>query len=299
MRSFFLFVALLAVSLILAAAVTYPAWLLVGLISVEPIHRVMHRVAMLLALIGLFALTRRLRLTDRESLGFGVPRPTFLRRLLLGWLAGLALMTPLIATLMGLDIREGRAEMPALVTLVLSGIVSGLTIALIEETFFRGVLYSAVARTSGTIAAIVAPSALYACVHFLGGRLRVPAEDVRWQHGFEVLAKLFERYADPLGLADSWLALFMLGVLLSLVRMRTGSIAASMGLHAAGVAAIAVLRELTLVNEAAPTAFLVGNYDGVLGWAALCWFGVIATAYALTTRPKHAASGTDLPDTRH
>jgi membrane protease YdiL (CAAX protease family) len=146
---------------------------------------------------------------------------------------------------------------------------------LIEEVFFRGVLFTAVRRTSGAVAAVVAPSALYAALHFLGGKLSVPATDVGWEHGFIVLARLFERYMQPLALADSFLALFALGILLSLFRLRTGAIAAGMGLHAAGVAAIAVLRGSTLVNTQDAQAFLVGNYDGVLGWAALLWFVLI------------------------
>jgi membrane protease YdiL (CAAX protease family) len=126
------------------------------------------------------------------------------------------------------------------------------------------------------MAAVIAPSALYAALHFLGGKLSVPADQVNWQHGFEVLARLFERYAEPLLLVDSFLALFMLGILLSLVRARTGAIAAGLGLHAAGVAAIFIIRAATLVNPQDDQAGLVGNYDGVIGWAALLWFAVIA-----------------------
>src|SRR5512138_4037242 len=64
-RTFALFVALLALALILAAALTYPAWLLVSTVSVEPVHRVMNRLAMLIALVGLVVLTRRLGLSNR------------------------------------------------------------------------------------------------------------------------------------------------------------------------------------------------------------------------------------------
>jgi len=289
-RAFFLFLGLLAASLIAAAAVTYPAWLLVGTVSVEPVHRVMHRVAMLFALVGLVVLTRRLQLSNRESLGYGVPVHTFARQFASGWVAGVALMLPLVIALVTLHVREDKPGDGELVSLIVSALLSGIVIALIEETFFRGVLFTAVARTSGAVTAIIAPSLLYAAVHFLGGRLRVPAEEVRWVHGFEVLAKLFERYSDPLALADSYFALFLLGVLLSLVRLRTGAIAAGMGLHAAGVASIAVLRELTTVNSNAPLAYLVGNYDGVIGWAALVWFGVITIGYALLTRQTESRS---------
>jgi uncharacterized protein len=285
MRSFLLFVALLAASLILAAAVTYPAWVLVSTISVEPVHRVMNRVAMLLALIGLVYMTRRLGLYDRVSLGYGLPRREFIGQLSIGWVCGVGLMTPLAILLIGLDIRQMRPAFDgSLTTLIAGGIFTGFVVAFIEETFFRGMLFTAIARTSGVAAAMLAPSLLYASLHFLGGNLRVPAHEVSWLDGFTVLGKLFERYAEPLTFIDSFVALFVLGVLLSLVRLRTGAIAGCIGLHAAGVGVIAVLRELTLVDRSAPLAALVGEYDGVIGWAAIVWFAVIGAAYFLLSR---------------
>src|SRR5688500_20231584 len=96
MRAFFLFLALLAASLILASALTYPAWLLVATLSVEPVHRVMNRLAMLFALIGLVYLTRRLGLSDLESLGYGIRRSELARRRALGRHARPALMLPIV-----------------------------------------------------------------------------------------------------------------------------------------------------------------------------------------------------------
>jgi membrane protease YdiL (CAAX protease family) len=291
MRTFFLFVALLAAALIVAAALTYPAWWLVSLISVEPVHRVMNRLAMLFALFGLIYLTRRLGLSNREAMGYGMPRPRFLRQMLVGWLAGFLLMIPLVATLLGLDIRTVRDNFDgAWLSLFLSGALSGFAVAFIEETFFRGILFTAIQRTSGAIAAILAPSLLYASLHFLGGRLRVPAEEVSWEHGFLVLARLFERYAAPLEFVDSFLALLMLGVLLAVIRLRTGAIAACIGLHAAGVCTIAMLRSATHVDTSAPHAALVGSYDGVIGWGALAWFVVIALVYLRISKPQATAA---------
>ena len=158
------------------------------------------------------------------------------------------------------------------------------SVAFIEETFFRGILFTAVARTSGARAAIIAPSVLYAALHFLGGKLRVPPEEVSWVHGFEVLSRLFERYAQPLAFVDSFLALVALGILLALVRLRTGAIAACIGLHAAGVCTIFILRDTTAVNGKAKLASIVGTYDGVIGWAAFVWFAAIVVAYCAGTR---------------
>ena len=287
MRAFALFVALLAGSLLVAAVFTYPAWWLVSLVSIEPVHRVMHRIAMLMALIGLVVLTRRLGLSDKESLGYGLPRREFLRQMGIGFLCGIGLMLPLTALLLGLDIRDVKPGFDGeWLGLIAGGILTGVTVAFIEETFFRGVLFTAVSRTSGAAAAVIAPSLLYASLHFLGGKLRVPPDQVSWEHGFEVLSKLFERYVQPLTFADSFVALAMLGVLFALVRLRTGAIAGCIGLHAAGVAFIAVLREATVVNANAEYVELVGSYDGVIGWAALVWFAVISAVFVMLGRSK-------------
>ena len=291
MRTFALFVALLAGALLLAAALTYPAWLLVGTVSVEPVHRVMNRLAMLIALIGLIVLTRRLGLANRLAMGYGLPRAEFFRQLGIGWAAGIGLMLPLVALLLALDVRQIKPGLDGeLLPLVLGGIVSGFAVAFIEETFFRGILFSAVARTSSTRAAIIAPTLLYAALHFLGGKLRVPPEEVSWIHGFEVLSRLFERYAQPLAFVDSFLALVALGVLLSMVRLRTGAIAGCIGLHAAGVCAIFVLRDTTALTSNAPFAVIVGQYDGVIGWAAFVWFAAIVVAYGWYQRQLSSGS---------
>ena len=288
MRSFLLLVAFLIVALIAASALAYPAWWLVGFLSDQPIHRVMHRIAMLVAFIGLIWIFRRWNVANKDALGYGLPRPRFITQLLLGLVCGVAIMLPLMLTLFGLDVRDIKEDVSFRIAdvagVIAGGLLSGLVVALIEETFFRGALFTAVRRESGTAMAIVLPSLLYASVHFLGGRLRLPREEVEWSTGFAVLSKLLERYADPLDLADSFLALFAVGVLLALVRMRTNAIAACIGLHASWVCTIAFVRRVSSVDEASPAGWLVGSYDGVIGWGAVGWIAIMAVAYSIIAR---------------
>ena len=103
----------------------------------------------------------------------------------------------------------------------------------------------------------------------------------------------FERYAQPLALVDSFLALFALGVLLALVRLRTGAIAACIGLHAAGVCTIFVLRDTTSINGTAQLAGIVGTYDGVIGWAAFVWIAAIGVAFAILQNQSSESSSRD------
>ncbi|MET0658486.1 MAG: CPBP family intramembrane glutamic endopeptidase [Steroidobacteraceae bacterium] len=278
MRTFLKFVALLAGALLLAAVLTYPCWRLVEMISDQPVHRVMHRLAMLFALLGLVCFVRRQGLGYAGALGYGLSLTRFIRQLAYGYLWGLALLLPLMAILFALELRVPREHaltLTHLLPLIGSGVVAGLVVAFIEETFFRGILQSAVERESDAMAAIALPSLLYASLHFLGGRLRLPDAEVDWTAGFTVLAKLFEKYAAPFSLIDSFLALFAVGVLLALIRQRTGAIAAGIGLHASWVMLIAVTRGSSTDNQTNSQDWLTGSYDGVIGWGALFWTALI------------------------
>lgn len=288
MRSFAAVLVLFAASLLAAAALAYPAWLLVCLIDDQPIHRVLHRIAMLFALPGFIWLVRRWRLADRRSFGFGLRGKQFRRQLAMGLFVGTIVIVPLIVTLYALGVRTAKAGLDltiiAALKLVAAGLAVGLTVALIEETFFRGILFTAIRRRSGVVLAVVLPSLLYASLHFLGGRLYLPAEQIQWSSGFAVLGEMFNKYADPAAITDSFLALFGVGVLLAFVRLRTGSIAACIGLHAAWVCAIFYVRNTTQLQTGHTASWLVGSYDGVLGWAALGWMIAMSIIYLAVVR---------------
>lgn len=300
MRAFAAVLALLVAALVAAALVAYPAWLLVGLISDQPIHRVMHRVAMLCALFGFIWLVRRWRLADRQSFGFGLRRKEFSRQLVIGLIAGTLVIMPLIVTLQALGVRTPKGGLDLTVVTVLklvaAGLATGLVVALIEEIFFRGVLFTAIRRSSGTASAIILPSLLYASLHFLGGRLHLPAAQIEWSSGLAVLGQMFNKYANPAAIADSFLALFAVGVLLACVRLRTGSIAACIGLHAAWVCVIACVKQVTQLQTGHSASWLVGSYDGVLGWAALAWMAAMTIAYLVIRAARSRATRATLGD---
>ena len=67
---------------------------------------------------------------------------------------------------------------------------------------------------------------------------------------------------------------------------KPSKIAACIGLHAAGVCMISILRDTTVVDSSSQLAAIVGTYDGVIGWAALVWFAVIGVAYSQLYKPQ-------------
>jgi membrane protease YdiL (CAAX protease family) len=283
MRIFLKFILLIAGAWIVTAVLTYPSWLLVQRVADVPIHRVRDRVAMLLIAAGLLIFLPRWNLATRDVLGYSLPRRKFVSQLSAGFAAGAVLMMPLALALFGLAIRVSNGDLSPVVltSLIGQGLLTGLTVGFIEETCFRGAMYGAIRRESGVVLATLLPTGLYAAAHFLGGNLRIPPEQVTFLSGPRVVGDMFASFQRPLDLLDSFLALSALGILLSLIRSRTGAIAGTIGLHAGAVCVIVVLRNSSHVNPASHWAWLVGSYDGVIGWMGLAWICVIAVAYGL------------------
>jgi membrane protease YdiL (CAAX protease family) len=153
---------------------------------------------------------------------------------------------------------------------VLGGVITGITVAFIEETFLRGAMLTAIQRESGAKAAIGLTALLYASVHFLGS-YRVKPALVDAGSGIDMLTHALGVFAQPMHIVDSFMCLFVIGVLLGMVRVRTGNIAAPIGLHAGWVAVIYVVREYTDRNPDASGAWMLGEFDGFIGWLVLAW----------------------------
>jgi uncharacterized protein len=295
MRTFLNIQLLFIVAAVLAAALTPLVWSSLQPIDDVPVHRVLNRLGMLVLGVGTLLYLRKWGLLDKVSLGYAMPRSRFVRHMLTGLAVGVLTMLPLAVAIFSLELRVPSKEFsgsgfPAMfvMAMILKGMLTGLAVSFIEETYFRGAMFTAVIRESGLLPAIVFPTVFYAGIHFLGG-MRVPNEDVTWLTGFYLAANLFDAYAAPLLLVDSFLALVAFGVLLSLIRHRTGAIAGCIGVHMGGVGVIVALHHLSVPNPAAPFSWLVGRYDGVIGWMAFAWIGLLTAAYWSLNDRRRAA----------
>jgi membrane protease YdiL (CAAX protease family) len=247
MRSFAIFLGLIALGLLGIAVLGYPAWELTQALGFDfKFSRVASRIAMLTLLIGFLFVARRLKVADRASLGFGAPRAQFLRQFGGGLLLGAVTMLPVLLTMVWLDMRELRPEfVPSAghwARLALTGLATGLVVALIEETFLRGAMMTAIARESGFIKAILLTSLVYAATHFIG-RYKVPAQQVHAGSGLEMLAGTFASFAHPAAILDAFLCLAGVGVLLGMVGARPPHKDATKAFHSGWVAVIYIVGE--------------------------------------------------------
>src|SRR5690349_24158451 len=104
MRAFVFFFGLIVLGFVVMAALSYPAWLLLHPHFDFPFHRIGERLGMLALAAGFILFARRLGLADRASLGYGLPRRTFLRELALGLGFGVLSMLLVVATMAGLGL---------------------------------------------------------------------------------------------------------------------------------------------------------------------------------------------------
>src|SRR5690348_18432904 len=111
MRSFAIFLVLIALALAGIALFTWPAWLLLQSAGLDvKFHRVASRIAMLTFLAGFLFIARRMKVTDRASLGYALPARSFFVELAKALVLGAALMLPVLATMVILDMRELKPE---------------------------------------------------------------------------------------------------------------------------------------------------------------------------------------------
>ncbi len=274
MRAFAWFFGLVLACLVLMAAVAYPSWMVLHPYFDFPFHRIASRVGELALLVGMFFVARHLGVATKQGFGYGLPWRQFIPTMLKALALGVATMAPIavVIGLMGLRIWKNGVtpDLSMLAHTALQGLMTGLTVALLEETLIRGAMFTAISRESGVKIAVVLTSLLYAAGHFIA-RKTIPPEAVQWYSGVDLLTGTLRMFGDPLRYADAFLCLFGVGVLLASVRAITGNIASSMGLHAGWVWVITFMREGQEPNDAHPLRFLVSEFDGVVGWLVLAW----------------------------
>ena len=151
-------------------------------------------------------------------------------------------------------------------------IVASITVPLIEEAFFRGIVLGVLLRTGRKYIALFVVSAFFAAVHFLKGSERTSAI-VTWTSGFNSIAHSFASVWDPMMLVSAFATLFLIGCILAHARTLTHSLWLSIGLHAGwifGSGSFSLLvRRQTVVLPWLGNNLLVGIIP--LGVAAVTW----------------------------
>lgn len=193
-----------------------------------------NRVGLAAALIGLWPLFTMMRMTRPEVLGENAGHDR-LSHFTMGFLLASILLLVMGAVFVQLDAYRMKPE-PRWLDLM-DPMVSALAVSFIEEFLFRGAILGILCRSLGLRSGLWWTTMIFALVHFL----KPPADeavahaDVTWTTGFWVLSQLFRGFADVEHVLEEFMTLAAVGFVLGLMRLRTGALWASIGLHAGWV----------------------------------------------------------------
>lgn len=281
MRAFSCFLGSILLAGLIGACIAYPAYELVSIFSSFAFHRVASRIAMLVLAVLLAILCRRLNLKHKRDFGYGLARRRFVQVCLLWGAVGMATAGAGAAFLIDTHLRvmDGgfTASASSFARIFLIGLGSGIAVALVEESLFRGAMHTAIERESGPWVAVLLTAPLFAVLHFFA-KARIPAADVGWSSGFDLLLKSFAPLGHPAQVLDSYLSWLLVGLILGLTRVLTGNIAVAVGLHAGWVVVLRMLQQSTTGGAAPAYSAWVGRFDGLLGYWMLPWGAAIAAA---------------------
>jgi len=267
MRAFFLFVGLILLALFLSAAVNYPLYNLLQDSTDKGPEKLITIVGKLFAIPGFIWILYRLGIANKRDLGYQLNKPAFLAELLRGLAMGLALLGLLAVVLSFLEIRPVRSWdeiAPELGKTLLVALITGLIIGFIEETFFRGGLFAGIRKSHGFWTTAILSSVFYAWMHFINPPGLPAGESASFANSFWILSHTFDDYAKG-GIWDGFIALFLLGMYLALIRERTGNIAYVIGVHAGMVAVIKGFKDIAPTNHGSDLIWLISDYDRTIG----------------------------------
>lgn len=204
-----------------------------------------------------------------QGFGFSGKRKTFFAQLINGMVYGIGVMLVIEIVLFVLGIhvfndRRGYTLDEFLLRLI-KAVSLALLISLVEESSFRGGLFSGLLKKTNAWLAMLLSSALYASVHFIRYREAPPDTDINWLTGFIMMPEIFRRFYEW-SIMDYFLTLFMLGLLLGLLRLRHGTIAACIGVHAGLVTVVKLADYYAVRTTESGYDFLVSPYNPTFGW---------------------------------
>lgn len=126
------------------------------------------------------------------------------------------------------------------------GVVAGaLAVACLEELLFRGVVQTVLTRSVGSWLGIGLTTVIFVAVHFIKVPDHYAPTQITWLSGWTAIALSFEPLRNLSWWQPSGAILALVGLVLSLTVLRSGTLSAAIGLHAGWIMAQRLSEALT------------------------------------------------------
>ena len=247
----------------------------------QPFRRVYDRVLLVVAAASLWPLLRALGVGGWRDIGW-VRSEHGWRDLGCGLGLGAGSLGLAAAVLLLADVWGWRGGLSAAALWAMVGkfALSALAVGLVEETFFRGGMQSALERGLTARWAVPVTSVVYSAVHFLKGpAVDVPAATVTWATGFEHLVRVLTHSWQIPEAAPGFVTLCLAGMILGWAFVWTRTLYLSIGLHAGWVFVLKLFSATTALTGQGSCAWfgttLVGSpvvWPVLLALLVLVWW---------------------------
>lgn len=247
-------------------------------IAYQPFHRYVNRCFMVIAIVGLWPLSKIARLSLADAgWAAGKDRWKLLRQGLFVGFVSLAIPASLCVVA-----GERTLYLPETVALWLkhfgNAIGAAVLVSVLEEAVFRGVVFGSLKKHTTLPLALGISSGIYALVHFFE-RTRHEGE-VIWSSGLALLPKMMRGFGEWDMIIPGFFSLTVAGIILALAVRTTGSLYFSIGLHAGWIFWLKTYKFFTRpVGET--HAWFWGSGKLIDGWIA---FFVLLGVWAVLTR---------------
>ena len=277
--SFFILVSLVIVA---SPLLTYPVYLILQYFIDLLFHKLVGHVTLLCGLIFSGIYLKYHQLYSRQAFGYGLSINLFFKELLRGLVAGVFIMAFIKLILILSGVHQIRPNLDYfwsnLLLIFFKALLAGLAVGFIEESIFRGALFSSLYKKTNAFIAISLTSFVYAAIHFLKYRELPEGSEITWLTGMEMLPDAFFKLSYP-NIIDHFLTLLVLGVLLAMVRLHKGNIAMCIGIHAGIVMALKISGRFSQYVPDSQFDFLVNWVDHTLGYLSFFLLLVLAIIY--------------------
>lgn len=212
-----------------------------------PFSRVFGRAAQVATVVLIFVLRKDFNLAELKKHFSRRDAFTKIRRILFGVLLTTVSIMIVIPLLVQTGILAFHSQLPLNLAKELSLIFLAMFfVSLLEESFFRVLVFSSLKSKINVFLAATLSSLLYAFVHFIAPvkSFKYPEFDIT--AGFSYLFEVLQRYAQP-DIYPAFFGLFLVGIILCYVIYRTESFALCVGLHMGWAAGLKLIKMFTVL----------------------------------------------------
>jgi membrane protease YdiL (CAAX protease family) len=245
-------------TLFLSALLTPLVYLLIELISGEniwPFSRVFHRVAMVVAICLVILLRKRFNIVKIKAYFAGLTSGGGMFLFFFGLLLSSVISFVTLYILLEIDqdslmgsaaLKWNSREFSAYILRFWQIFPAAILISVIEEGFFRVLLFWRMSQVFPVLWAATFSSALYSFVHFISPDRAFVSSDYGWLAGFYYLDAVAERLLLP-GMFSAFFGLFLVGLILCYTMYKSRSFFLCLGLHSGWIIAIKLAGFATIV----------------------------------------------------